>query len=442
VTEPAERERSAEDAAPTAPSTDAGAAPPPALSEPVRARVVALAADALGRLAPEHLPVPLKRVASFAPARRARLAGSQIAAVLESDDAFRERVAGQVRAQSGAVAEALSRGEPPVTADPVDVAASAYLLRPEGWRELVCAADEEARRLRRRVAELQEEAVQLRQRSREQVERVKAENAELRRKLGDVRTRLRDAERETETTQTSTTGRLRAADQAVAAAEAEVRRLRARVAALEDELGAVRRAERASKVEETVRARLLVETLVSAAQGLQRELGLPSPDRLPADTVAAEEAEEGSRTSTGRGSLAVDDPTLLEELLRLPRAHLVVDGYNVSKTAWPELPLERQRERLLTGAASLLARTGAEVTVVFDAAGTRNRPVVPPPRGVRVLFSPFGVIADDVIRDLVAVEPPGRAVVVASSDQAVCRDVLTAGFRVVGAAALVQVLTR
>jgi hypothetical protein len=64
------------------------------------------------------------------------------------------------------------------------------------------------------------------------------------------------------------------------------------------------------------------------------------------------------------------------------------------------------------------------------------------PRGVRVLFSPYGVIADDVIRDIVAAEPRGRALVVASSDQAVARDVEAAGFRVVASAALGALLSR
>ena len=140
---------------------------------------------------------------------------------------------------------------------------------------------------------------------------------------------------------------------------------------LEGELGAARRLERASKVGESVRAKLLVNTLVEAAQGQRRELGLPAVERLPADTVAADVAEEGARTSSGRRSLPVDDPALLEELLRLPRAHLVIDGYNVTKTTWPELPLERQRDRLITGVAALLARTGAEMTIVFDAAETK-----------------------------------------------------------------------
>ena len=42
---------------------------------------------------------------------------------------------------------------------------------------------------------------------------------------------------------------------------------------------------------------------------------------------------------------------------------------------------------------------------------------------MRVLFSPLGVIADDVIRELVAAEPQGRPLVVVSSDQEVARDV-------------------
>ena len=77
------------------------------LPEAVRARVIGLAAEALGKMAAEHLPASLKRVASFAPARRARLAGSQIAGVLESDDQFRDRLATQVQALSGELGKAL-----------------------------------------------------------------------------------------------------------------------------------------------------------------------------------------------------------------------------------------------------------------------------------------------------------------------------------------------
>ncbi len=46
------------------------------LPEPVRQRVVALAAAALPGLPFDELPVPLRRVAKFAPNRRARLGGA------------------------------------------------------------------------------------------------------------------------------------------------------------------------------------------------------------------------------------------------------------------------------------------------------------------------------------------------------------------------------
>ena len=60
----------------------------------------------------------------------------------------------------------------------------------------------------------------------------------------------------------------------------------------------------------------------------------------------------------------------------MPRARLIIDGYNVSKSAWPSSSLEAQRIRLVTALAPLVARTGAETTVVFDAAETDHRPPV------------------------------------------------------------------
>ena len=85
-----------------------------------------------------------------------------------------------------------------------------------------------------------------------------------------------------------------------------------------------------------------------------------------------------------------------------------------------------------------MARTGAETTVVFDAAESEARPVVASPRGVRVLFSPAGVIADDVIRELVDAEPAGRVVVVVTDDRELGRDVRDRGARVVAPGALTR----
>jgi predicted RNA-binding protein with PIN domain len=152
--------------------------------------------------------------------------------------------------------------------------------------------------------------------------------------------------------------------------------------------------------------------------------------------VEAHVAREGTRDPTAVRSLGSADPSLLEQYLALPRVRLLVDGYNVSKQAWPTSSLEVQRSRLVTGLASVVARTGADTTVVFDAAATTARPVVSAPRGVKVLFSPTGVIADDVIRDLVAAEPEGRVVVVVTDDREVLEDVAASGARTVGSAAL------
>ena len=46
-----------------------------------------------------------------------------------------------------------------------------------------------------------------------------------------------------------------------------------------------------------------------------------------------------------------------------------------------------------------------------------------------LVFGRYFGIADDVIRELVAAEPPGRPVVVVTSDREVATDVVRAGFR-------------
>jgi len=422
------------------------------LTGAVRARVVGLAADALGRMEVQQLPPSLRRVASFAPARRARLAATQIAGVLAEDDGFRERLAVQVRAGVPDLVRALEGGDgSPV--DPVDLAAVAYLLRPDGWAGMLEAAEASddrpddglgarVERLSRQVHVAAEQLKETRRRHRDQLADLKAQNAELRLKLGQTRARARTAEAEAERVGAAAQQAVSAADARSSALEAELRRLRARSEQLEREVATLRRVDRNGRGTETMRTRLLLDTLLDTAQGLRRELALPTGEGSPADAVEAMVAEHGTRAPSGHASLATDDPVLLDQLLALPRVHLVVDGYNVTKAAWPELSLERQRDRLLGGLAPMAARSGAEVTVVFDAAGATERPLVNRPRGVRVLFSSPGVIADDVIRDLVGAEPPGRPVVVVSSDAEVMRDVLASGAWTAAATALSRLLAR
>src|SRR3712207_9457970 len=99
--------------------------PEPALPEAVRQRVIHLAAAALTGLPVDELPVPLRRVAKFAPNRRARLGAPVIAAQLAADPLLRQRVASRVVADAGELGAAVARGSYPAAADPIEGAALA-----------------------------------------------------------------------------------------------------------------------------------------------------------------------------------------------------------------------------------------------------------------------------------------------------------------------------
>jgi predicted RNA-binding protein with PIN domain len=102
--------------------------------------------------------------------------------------------------------------------------------------------------------------------------------------------------------------------------------------------------------------------------------------------------------------------------------------------------LEAQRTRLVQALGALAARTGAEVTCVFDGADVSVPPPVGPATGVRVRFSPKGETADELIRRLVRAEPEGRAVVGVSSDREVADGVRRSGVRPLPAEALIGLI--
>jgi len=205
-------------------------------------------------------------------------------------------------------------------------------------------------------------------------------------------------------------------------ARAAERRARRQLDDLAADAAAARRDLRTAREVDDARLRLLLETLSGAVAGIERELGLPPATSTlgSADTVDAR-APESTTTVEARAS-SWADPSTLERFLALPRAHLIVDGYNVTKAALPTLPLARQRELLVRNLAGLAAQTGAEITVVFDGADVTAVPAVGV-RGVRVRFSPVGVSADTVIRAMARAEPGGRPVVVVSSDREIAEGV-------------------
>jgi predicted RNA-binding protein with PIN domain len=98
----------------------------------------------------------------------------------------------------------------------------------------------------------------------------------------------------------------------------------------------------------------------------------------------------------------------------------------------------------VAGHGGLAARnSGAEITVVFDGTAATTRPTaLPMPRGVRVLFSAVGELADELLVRLVRAEPAGRPLAVVTNDGEVAAAVRTAGARTIASEALVARLER
>jgi predicted RNA-binding protein with PIN domain len=401
------------------------------LTEPARAQVVALASDVLGRMAADEVPAPLRAFARFAPARRRQLAAAALAAALDGDQDFRARVAEVLDETLPQLTAAVREGTSTAAADPVDIAVVAYLTRPDGWPDVVAAANrrwamehgaaagprEELERLRSEVAglraQLKGEPARVRAAVAAAVEEADRQLAELRKTVRERTRDLRAAERDRDVAQAGEHDLRSRLDAQAAAHESELRRQRARNAEAARSAESARRESRTERDIDDARLWLLIDTLVQAASGVRRELSLAPPELRPADVIGSAEGGGGRRTAR--------DPAALDRLLALPNAHLVIDGYNVTKTGYGDLSLAEQRTRLIGGLAPLAAQSGAEITVVFD--GGERPPLQPAtPRGVRVLFSAATEIADDLIRRLVANEPPGRPVVVVTNDQQVVAD--------------------
>ena len=427
----------------------------PTLPEPVRQRVVALAAAAMTGMPVEELPVPVRRVAKFAPNRRAKLGGATIAAQLAADPLFRQRCAAKAVDEAGELGLAVCEGAIPAAADPVEVAALAYLARPPEWADLVAkaahtlrmdaesaavtgrlvAAEHRAARAEHERAVAKVEAEKLR----DELTRLRTEAAGLRDEVRALTKSLREAQsRERKATEVLATEKGRAARMS-ADTDAELRRLRGRLTDAELAASEARSLAKESRSVDEVRLWLLLETIGQAAVGLKRELAVEPATKLPADFVAEWAAQRPGKSTTR--ALTADDPIRLDQLLALPRAHLVVDGYNVTKRGFGDIALEQQRVRLANGLGGIAAQSGAEVTVVFD--GADKLVAVPGvPRGVRVLFSKKGETADELIRQLVRAEPAGRPVIVVSSDREVADGVRRHGAYPLSADTLLRRLAR
>ncbi len=202
-----------------------------------------------------------------------------------------------------------------------------------------------------------------------------------------------------------------------------------RLAAAEDETAA---AVVARNEAEHVRDDVLADRSIAAAE--RSELArLASAAAALADQLAtvASPPRGGTPDPVRRKPLAMPGGVLgssaaAAEFLLRSGASVLVDGYNVAKQAWPNLDLTGQRVVLLDAIENLVRRFGSDITVVFDGADVLGASA-DGRRIVRVVFSPEGVIADDVIRDEVRRLPATRQVVVVTNDREIVADTRALG---------------
>jgi predicted RNA-binding protein with PIN domain len=194
----------------------------------------------------------------------------------------------------------------------------------------------------------------------------------------------------------------------------------------------------------------LAEGLAALARLLDRDGGPPSG--------GAGLTGSGGTPTVGGGTVAArlrrsplalpggvfdDSVEAAEHLVRVPGAVMLVDGYNVSMTGWPEAGAAEQRRRLVAALGELAARTATPVEVVFDGVEVD----APPVRGsgrqlVRMRFSSPGVEADDVVLDLAGRLPAATPVIVASSDKRVRDGARRLGANLLHAHQLIALLRR
>lgn len=204
----------------------------------------------------------------------------------------------------------------------------------------------------------------------------------------------------------------------------------ARIAAADS---AVEQAKHAQRDAEHVRDDVLSHRSDEATERSELARLAATAEALAAQlSVLSDVREAGStRRQPQRRALALPGGVLgsssaaAEYLLR-SGASVLIDGYNVAKLAWPKLDLIGQRVVLLDVVENMARRFGSDITVVFDGADVVGASA-DGRRVIRVMYSPSGITADDVIRDEVRRLPATRPVVVVTSDQEIVRDVRAMG---------------
>ncbi|MEO8265503.1 MAG: NYN domain-containing protein [Ilumatobacteraceae bacterium] len=372
---------------------------------------VGVAAAGVKLRPPLAFPSGLKRFLRFHKLPPAAL--SEVRAAVEGDDAFRGRLASVA------------------TADLVDEVGVLWLSRPDGWdlaiTELIPeqAVDDQAalRREERRRLAAQEAAARGRaellamtaelDRERAGKVAVMGDRDRLKSELDEVRARLRDAQRVEHATA-----------QTLAKAESELATMR--LAAAAPRLPT-------PVVIDTMAVRNLLDGAVAASTDIVALLTDALGELARADSATDEVSFEPARSPRARrkpirlpGGVLVGTVEAAEFVLRIKGALTLVDGYNVAMLGWPSLDLDHQRDQCTVAAENLAKRWNMAMTIVFDGATVEGAHTVTR-RKLRIVYSPAGVSADDVLRAEVAGTDFVKAVVVVTNDRAILADVTAAG---------------
>ncbi|HEX7096270.1 MAG TPA: hypothetical protein VF183_10335, partial [Acidimicrobiales bacterium] len=385
--------------------------PPVDLIRRALERAVEVARQGERERPPTLAPGALRPVLRFRKLSAAAL--RTVAQAIEADAEFRSRVAERV------------------DRDEVGAIAWLWLTRPDGWEDEVAARldelavdhephahDGDDKTLRRRLegaeraaareAKRAERAEADADRLRRELDRLRAQHAEQGARIDELEHQLAELSDQ----RAAAVSHLKRLEELLVRRTDEKRELRDRVEQLEKELAEARGSARPDRGHlDDLRAAIAelqqrAATFVDELDALQRTLGSDQASDtdelgelhgvLRSDPVltrgrAVSPAAAGKRAPLPiPGGLTDDSPEAALHLLSRRGAVLLVDGYNVSMDAWPDLEIAEQRARLTRVLDELAARMpGLSIELVFD--GAAAEPVVQRPgsrrRGVTVRFT-------------------------------------------------------
>ncbi len=199
---------------------------------------------------------------------------------------------------------------------------------------------------------------------------------------------------------------------------------------------------------DTSAVRDLVEGAASATSEIVRMLSEVLAELGTDDTESPAASPPQARTARRRrkpirlpGGVLAGTVEATEFLLRAKGSTTLIDGYNVAKLGWPTLELDQQRERLVAAAENLSKRWHMAMAIVFDGANIEGAHTSAR-RKMRIVYSPTGVSADDVLRTEVAGVDVDQPVVVVTNDRAIITDVAAAGANTVSSDDFLVLLRR